>query len=103
MNWWTNGFRDRSDKVGQAKVGADIPAYNSGAYVRTIIQLNYHLHRIYIFSLPLSDTSNMLLSLPESLQSGLVQSSRIALKIFATGFDIWSSWDLIASEEDWHC
>lgn len=66
---------------------------NSGMYVRTITLLNYHLHKLFVLSifLPLQGVSY---STP-SERAELLDSSRAVLKIESSGFEVWSSWDLV--------
>ncbi|ORY25542.1 hypothetical protein BCR39DRAFT_590107 [Naematelia encephala] len=61
----------------------------ASAYVRTIILLNYHLHKLFVLSLFMPRGAGTLAS-PE-----LFESSRLVLKIETAGFNVWSSWDLV--------
>lgn len=66
---------------------------NSTLYVRSIILLNYHLHKLFVFSIffPLLGVA----ATGDSEREPLLESSRVVLKIEASGFEVWSSWDLV--------
>ncbi|KAL1408852.1 hypothetical protein Q8F55_005666 [Vanrija albida] len=65
---------------------------NSSMYVRSITLLNYHLHKLLVLSVffPLRGLN----STAASDREELLDSARVVLKIEATGFEVWSSWDL---------
>lgn len=66
---------------------------NSSLYVRAIILLNYHLHKLFVLSIffPLLGVA----STSAAEREELLESSRVVLKIEASGFEVWSSWDLV--------
>lgn len=66
---------------------------NASLYVRSIILLNYHLHKLFVFSIffPLLGVA----ATGASEREPLLESSRVVLKIEASGFEVWSSWDLV--------
>lgn len=66
---------------------------NSTMYVRSIILLNYHLHKLFVLSIffPLKGVSYS----NNSERDELLDSSRVVLRIESSGFEVWSSWDLV--------
>lgn len=71
---------------------------NASLYVRSIILLNYHLHKLFVFSIffPLLGVA----ATGASEREPLLESSRVVLKIEASGFEVWSSWDLVIITND---
>ncbi|KAK8869445.1 hypothetical protein IAR55_000009 [Kwoniella newhampshirensis] len=62
-------------------------------YVRSVILLNYHLHKLFVLSifLPLRGVN----SVSSNERKALLESSRLVLQIEGAGFEVWSSWDLV--------
>jgi len=63
--------------------------------VRAIILLNYHLHKLFVLSIFFPLRGVAYTSIAE--REALLESSRVVLKIEASGFEVWSSWDLVVS------
>ena len=65
---------------------------NASMYIRAIILLNYHLHKIYVLSLALALTAA---GQAETVPVELLVTCRQGLALEMSGFDVWSSWDLV--------
>ncbi|WWD16289.1 hypothetical protein CI109_100715 [Kwoniella shandongensis] len=66
---------------------------NANMYVRSVILLNYHLHKLFVLSifLPLRGVN----SVSFNERKALLESSRLVLQIQGAGFEVWSGWDLV--------
>lgn len=73
------------------------PVRRSTLYVRSIVLLNYHLHKLFVLSIfyPLRK-----MTLGDKHQRAddrkeLLASSRIVLQLQSAAMEIWSNWDLV--------
>ena len=83
------------------------PAAHSSHYVRAIIVLNYHLHKIFVLSLFLPTRQQVFgQGHPQSgllISNELLESCRLALAVEQAGLDVWSNWDLVVCSSNSTC